>query len=529
DISERKHFEKAITQAEASNDAKSTFLANMSHEIRTPLNAIIGINYLIQKTPLSDIQRGYVERTILAARNLLGNVNDVLDFSKIEANKLTLELEVFDLYEVINNVASIVSFNLYEKQLKLWIIIDPSIPQMIIGDAHKLNQILLNIINNSVKFTEQGEIKITVSNKDMSDSSIRLTFNVEDTGIGMKEEQQKGIFSAFSQADNSTTRKYGGTGLGLSISKKLVELMDGHISVSSVEGVGTTFSFTAEFAWKKQCIGDIKRLKELQFLEVLFISDDEHMKAVFKNQFELLGITYDDAEHITEAIQYIQNKKSYHTVLLDWKLLNKHTAIEQIKALILRPDLKIILVSTSREYSIEMLEYDNTISAIIYNPIGLRQLYNKLARIFSNLKSLEIESLDTRVAIKQGHTLKNVRVLIVEDNELNRELVIAILEEYGLIIDSAENGRIAIEKILKAPYDLVLMDLQMPVMDGYEATRKIREMDDFKDLPIIAMSAHAIKGIEEITYEVGMNDYITKPFEVSKMISTLEFWAKKNF
>jgi CheY-like chemotaxis protein len=405
---------------------------------------------------------------------------------------------------------------------------DSNVPQFLIGDAHRLNQVLLNIINNSIKFTDKGEIKIVIRKNSQTDHGISLTFDVIDSGIGMSDEQQKDIFAPFLQGDNSTTRKYGGTGLGLSISKGIVELMGGHISVNSKIDVGSTFSFTADFGWHDQINDEIEQNKALDYLEVLLVSSNNNMQAIFEKEFSLLGISIDTCTGLNEAIRCLQSKSNYHVILLDREILNKHTAMEQIKAMIVKPMLKVMVISTSRDYDIEMLEHVDIINTIIYNPIGMRQLYQKLGKIFSDIKTLEKDSLNKDFTINQAHILKDVKLLLVEDNELNRELAIAILEEYGLIIDSAENGSIAIEKLLKEPYDLVLMDLQMPVMDGYEATKRIREIDSLKKMPIIAMSAHAIKGLEEIVYETGMNDYITKPFEVSKMISTLEFWAGKH-
>lgn len=401
DITERKIIEDAKIQAEAANNAKSRFLANMSHEIRTPINAIIGFNYLIQKTNLTDVQRDYVEKTILSANNLLGLVNDILDFSKIEANKIVLDSNVFDLYEVLNSVAKIISFSLYEKNLTLKCNIDPKVPKFVKGDAFRLNQVLLNLINNAIKFTEKGEINVAVSLKEKQESNVLLKFVVEDTGIGMSKEQQKKLFNAFSQVDMSTTRKYGGTGLGLSISKNLIELMDGTIKVKSQLGQGSQFIFTARFELQNE-------RDELDLDDLLTI---EHTNQLNKDDFKILN---------------------------------------------------------------------------------------------------------------------NIKILLVEDNEINQELAKAILEEYGIIVNIAENGSAAVEIIMQESYDLILMDLQMPVMDGYEAARRIREIDNYKNLPIIAMSAHALKGIEDEVHIAGMNDYITKPFEVSKMIATIKEWITIN-
>lgn len=397
DVTERKVIEDAKKNAEAANDAKRTFLANMSHEIRTPINAIIGFNYLIEKTKLTEVQRNYVEKTILSAKNLLELVNDILDFSKIEANKVDLEEIEFELMEVVNSVSSIVSTDLHIKKLRLSNEIDPTIPKVLKGDAFKLSQVLLNLVNNSVKFTEQGEVAIVIEVESKNDQYIVLKFIIKDTGIGMSEDQQSNLFIAFSQVDMSTTRKYGGTGLGLSISKSLVELMGGNISVKSQLGIGSQFTFTCKFEWN-----DAYKMGKLVDVE-------------------------NSSEEISEKL------------------------------------------------------------------------------------------------------FKNIRILLVEDNELNQELAKAILEEYGFIISIANNGSEALHMVQRESFELILMDLQMPVMDGYEATRKMREMDDLQPVPIIAMSAHAMKGIKEKVCEAGMNDYIMKPFDVNKMLSIIKKWVlKKN-
>ncbi|PKM51771.1 MAG: hypothetical protein CVV02_03935 [Firmicutes bacterium HGW-Firmicutes-7] len=525
DITERKIIEGAKKQAEAANDAKSTFLANMSHEIRTPINAIIGFNYLIQKTQLTDVQRNYVEKTIISAQNLVGLVNDVLDFSKIEANKINLEDNLFDLYEVLNSISSIVSFNLYDKKLKLQYSVNPNIPKLLKGDAFRLNQILLNLINNSIKFTEQGEITVTLDIESKDEKHVMLKFIVEDTGIGMSEEQQSKLFDAFSQVDMSTTRKYGGTGLGLSISKSLIKLMGGGIQVKSKLGQGSQFVFTAQFEWNNRFGIDENTYKKLDFIKVLLVCKDHNMASIIGSELVQFDIKIKTVEAVSAAIQTLLEEDGTNLVIIDWKLFVEDGlyAANEIKAAMgsLTPIIKI--VSASREHELELLENENNISPIYYFPMGKVQLYNKLTRVFP--VSFKNEENTGDVSMKDLiNTPNSIKILLVEDNDINQELAKAILEEYGYTIHIAEHGRIALDMILQETYDIVLMDLQMPVMDGYEATRKIREIDRFKNLPIIAMSAHAIKGIKEKVYEVGMNDYITKPFDVSKMISTLKKW-----
>lgn len=525
DITDRKLSEVAKIQAEAASEAKSTFIANMSHEIRTPINAIIGFNYLIQKMKLADNQRDYVEKTIISAQNLLGLVNDVLDFSKIEADKIALEYNSFDLYEILNNVSNIISINLYVKKLKLHYDIDPSVPKFLTGDAFRLNQVLLNLINNAIKFTDQGEINIIVHREWQNETHVLLKFIVKDTGIGMSEEQQRKLFNAFSQVDMSTTRKYGGTGLGLSISKRLIELMGGTIQVTSEFGQGSQFIFTVQFECSQELKVDENDYSKLSALKVLIVCDNSYLATNIRTELEQFDIKTNTVEGISMAIEALIAQQDYNLVLIDWKLFESRgiSSIIEMREQIGTDAPLIMLISAYREHELEMSGFDNTLNGIIDYPIGKAQLYNKLKRVFSDILEKDVVIDETEVS-----SLNNTKILLVEDNEINQELAKAILEEQGIVIDIASNGSEAVEMILHNRYHLVLMDLQMPVMDGYEAARRIRSIEAFNDLPIIAMSAHAIKGIKEKVFDSGMNDYITKPFEVSKMITTLKEWVHIN-
>ncbi len=526
DVTERRIIENAKIQAEAASDAKSTFLANMSHEIRTPINAIIGFNHLIQKTQLTVTQRDYVDKTILSAKNLLGLVNDVLDFSKIEANKIALESSLFDLYEVLNSISNIVSFDLYEKELKLNFSIDPSVPQFVKGDAFRLNQILLNLVNNSIKFTEEGTITITLKLEQRNKHQVLIRFSIEDTGIGMSGEQQLKLFNAFSQVDMSTTRKYGGSGLGLSISRNLIELMGGNISVKSELGLGSEFSFTVWLEANKAIKSDGNNYFKFNNLNVLLVCGPGHMVSVIESQFEDFNLLIKTVRDLNEAVQELVGTQEYQLILVDVQLAeNIKEAADEIKRAIGNKSSLTMLISSYKVQELELLGYDEFISGIFYYPMGKSQIYDKLSHIFADNLDVPLTS-DEGKKVESYNKLSHTLVLLVEDNEINQELAKAILEEFGLQIDLAENGCIALRMMLKKKYDLVLMDLQMPVMDGYEAARRIRSISAYDDIPIIAMSAHAVIGIKEKVYETGMNDYITKPFEVSKMIATLKEWIK---
>ncbi len=504
-------LEKAIILSEEARIAKSNFLAIMSHEIRTPINAIIGFNHLVSKTQLSELQRNYVDKTNLSAQNLIGLVNDILDFSKIEANKITLENKIFDLYEIINNVSSIISMDLYEKKLKLCFNLDHDLPYRLVGDASRLSQVLLNLINNAIKYSNHGEIVVNLSLESKDAHHIWLKFVIEDRGIGISREQQEKLFNAFYQADMSTTRKNQGTGLGLAISKNLIDLMGGTIYVKSELGEGSQFVFTARFEYEQEFMKEDIERTLLSSLKVLLVCNNQSMASIMASIFTELDVNIQLFNPISMArsISPLDNN-DYDLLLIDWKLF----VIDEIQSKCQKRAPYTMIISDSREYELEALEGSKQVDGIIYYPIGKEQLYQKLNRKNEN----------NEPKIVKRDPLENRKILLVEDNEINQELSKAILEEYGMIIHIAENGAMALNMVMEDKYDLILMDLQMPIMDGFEATIRIREMDEFQDIPIIAMSAHAIKGIKEQVKEAGMNDYISKPFEISKMIATLRQW-----
>jgi PAS domain S-box-containing protein len=532
DITERKINEKRISEARAASEAKSTFLANMSHEIRTPLNAIIGTNYLMNKTDLTGVQKDYVHRITLSAENLLSHVNNVLDFSKIEANKLSLENKVFDLYEVLNNVANVVKYNLYNKQLKLQYIVDYNTPQFLNGDAHRLSQILLNLVNNAIKFTEHGKILISVEKESIDQNKVQIKFTIKDTGIGMNKEQQENIFGAFSQADMSTTRKYGGTGLGLTITRNLIELMEGDISLKSQLGYGSEFMFNVKF----ECIESIEigekqedDYAEFEFLNILIVSDKSDSISNISKELEELGVSVDYVNSFSEALIKLKDTQAYNMIFVGNNLLSRNMLDidEQINDLRIKGKMKIILITDCIESRLESFIRDNDFDYIVYNPIGKKQLFKQLKYILEGDYESGINNSYELDHNMDDHVLNGMDILLVEDNEVNREIVIIILEEYGAIIHSAENGVVALDMASEVQYDMILMDLQMPILDGYNTTIRIREMDSYKETPIIAMSAHAISGVSKRVREAGMNDYISKPFDVDKMIEKLTAWGEK--
>ncbi|AZN42381.1 hybrid sensor histidine kinase/response regulator [Paenibacillus albus] len=515
--------------AESASRAKGEFLANMSHEIRTPLNAIVGYNYLLQKTVMSDKQLDYVDMTIQSAKGLLTIINDILDFSKVEAKMITLEHIDFDLYEVLNNISNMVSFKAFDKGLRMHISIHHEVPQVLHGDPFRLNQVLLNLVNNAVKFTEQGEVTVAVSVQEQQEKRIKLQFQVTDTGIGISPAEQAQLFKTFSQGDMSTTRKYGGTGLGLVISKSLIELMGGTIALDSELGHGSCFTFTAIFE-----AGDYDLFKEIRqmnstYLRVLLICDNHQMQLVMKQQLEQFQYIVTIAASATEAFDSIHKYGSYDLLLIDWKLRD-YDGTEVFKQIYEAfPFLKktIALISDTHNYELQRHLDDTDLDRVLPYPISQSQLYNEISSVIRQKPASVAGGTVQQEGMEKFAMLNAARVLLVEDNEINQHVARSILEETGVLVDIAENGKQAVEKTAAAhKFDAILMDVQMPIMDGYEATRKIREAEvaaaSEHRIPIIAMTADAMKGVHDKVLEAGMDGYITKPFEPIELFVMLQ-------
>ena len=541
DITEIKQAEeasrKARIEAEVANQSKSEFLANMSHEIRTPVNAITGMAHLALRANPDARQRTYLSKIDIAARRLLGIMNDILDVSKIEAGKLTLERITFSLEEVLKNVRDIVGEHAEQKRLPLIFTVAPEVPKDLVGDPLRLGQILINLVNNAIKFTDQGEIVVKAMMTDDAGSQASvddvrmLKFSVADTGIGMTPPQMAKLFQAFNQADNSVTRKYGGTGLGLAISKQLAELMGGTVWLESEPGVGSTFYFTAAFGTAAEARRQPTRasLNDLQQKSILVVDDSPSTRHSLVAMLRANGLearaVASGEEALTALAGRSQGGEPFDVVLMDWRLpgINGIETSRRIKGSHSLGKIPAIVMVSAFERDEVMSELNGLeLEGYLVYPVAESQLLDTLGKVFGTLGDRADAPRPAKTAALSGR-----RVLLVEDNDFNRDIAGEVLTDLGIAYTVAVNGREAVDLVATRPFDLVLMDIQMPDMDGLTATRLIRADNRFRSLPILAMTAHAMSGDRERSLDAGMNDHITKPISFDELTISLIQWMPR--